>query len=280
MISMPNPELFRIGPLAIRWYGIFAALGMLAWFQLQAWRAPKYGFKTEDVSDFTFVTIVSGLIGARLAYVLRFWNSEFSGRSFLEVFKVYEGGLVFYGGFIGAVLCCILYCRHRKWSLANVADLTAPALPLGHALGRIGCLLNGCCFGVPYSGPLATTYPPSNVTMNYVQRKLGVLPPDANYCASTFPIEGIASIFNVFLCLFLLWLERRKKFKGLLFPIYMGLYAMGRFCIEFGRGDSIVKIWGMTPGQRTCACIFPIACIWFIFGYFYQKRKNAKTGNK
>ena len=94
-----SPEVFSVGAIHIRWYGVMAACGLLSGLLLMQRRCGRYGFTRDNVSDLTFWCMVFAIIGARALYVIRFWDEGFAGRSFLSVFKVYEGGLVFFGGF-------------------------------------------------------------------------------------------------------------------------------------------------------------------------------------
>lgn len=260
---MIDPVAFTLGPFAVRWYGICIALGMLAAFQLQLWRAKRYSFTPEQVSDITFVAMSAGLVGARVFYVIRFWQQEFASRPW-DMFKVHQGGLVFYGGFLGAVLALAIFAWRRRWQLWRLADLMAPALALGHAFGRIGCLLNGCCFGFVYGGWGAIRYPALvNGCLNgvtYVQMEKGLLTPTADmvWTLPTFPLAAVAAVGNLTLALLLLWLEKKNLFAGRLFLVYVVLYTCGRFLLEFGRGDYLQKTAGMTPAQITCLWLLPV----------------------
>jgi phosphatidylglycerol:prolipoprotein diacylglycerol transferase len=276
---MVHPVFLSLGPLELRWYGLCVAAGMVAAYVLQLKRAHKFGFKPDDVSDITFTGVCAGLVGARLLYVIRFYD-EFRGAP-LDTLKIYKGGLVFYGGFLLAIVALLLLSWKRHWDLGKLADLLAPALPLGHAFGRIGCLLNGCCFGFPYEGPLAIRYPAfvGENAMNPVldtQLRQGLLPfsPDLTLCHPTFPIEGVAALANLCLCGVILWLEHKKHFEGRRFLIYLILYAAGRFLLEFGRGDYLSKTWGLSPSQLHCLWLLPLAVVLFVWT---GRRKASKT---
>ncbi|MDD4098179.1 MAG: prolipoprotein diacylglyceryl transferase [Lentisphaeria bacterium] len=278
---MIDPVAFKLGPLAVRWYGICIAAGLVAGFNLQLWRAKKYDFTQDQVSDITFLAMGAGLVGARLLYVLRFWQQEFAGR-FWDIFKIHQGGLVFYGGFLGAVLALVLLAHRRRWPVWRLADLIAPALALGHAFGRIGCLINGCCFGFPYHGPGAIRYPAwTDGFLNSVvavQAEKGLLQPAADlaWSAPTFPLEGVAALGNLAICLILLWLEKRQWFRKRLFLAYIVMYTVGRFLLEFGRGDYLVKIAGLTPAQITCLWLLPAVAAVYAIAAFWSKR-HPKT---
>ena len=263
-----DPVAFHLGPLTIRWYGIFVALGFLGGYLLMQIRASRYKVSKETAADVAFAALIGGLIGARLFYVIEFWDEEFRGH-YLDIIMIQRGGLVFYGGFMGAAALIALWGRHRKWPMRSLADLVAPAIPLGHALGRVGCFLNGCCFGLPWAGNLSVTYP--GVTADgyingplHVQRLKGVVEADALTCHSVFPIQLVASAVNLSLCAILLLLERKRCFEGRRFPVYLVLYSAARFSVEFGRGDYIGSTAGLTPAQVVCLFLFPAGLAWFV----------------
>lgn len=257
MISI-DPIAFSVGPISIRWYGVMAATGLVCAYWLMSRRAKRYAMTGNDVSDLLFWAMLAALVGARTLYVVRFWNEEFASRSFFTVFKIYEGGLVFFGGFAGAAIAVIVLSLIRKWELWRAADLMSPPLALGHAFGRIGCLLNGCCYGFFYSGPLAFKY--------------------EHTPQGTFPLQLCSSIGNILICLCLLWLEKKDYCKKRLFLAYMVLYNIGRFLIEFGRGDYPKEqlLFGLTPAQVTCLWLLPCITAVYAVAFYMQKGRDAK----
>ena len=257
MISI-DPEVFSVGPLSIRWYGVMAAIGLSCTYFLMSRRAKLYNMTVNDVSDMVFWAMLAAIGGARTLYVIRFWKEEFAARSFLAVFKINEGGLVFFGGFAGAAIAIVVLSLIRKWELWRAADLIAPALALGHASGRIGCLLNGCCYGFDYSGPLAFKY--------------------EHTVHGTFPLQLCSSVGNIVICLVLLWLEKKGRCKKRIFLTYMVLYNIGRFVVEFGRGDYPKEqlLCGLTPAQVTCLWLLPCVVAVYLVAFFISKRRNAK----
>jgi phosphatidylglycerol:prolipoprotein diacylglycerol transferase len=271
---MINPVFLQVGKLSIRWYGICTALGLLAGYFLQLCRAKRYSFTKDMVADLTFFCMLGGVVGARLAYVLRFWQQEFAGGNPLRVFMVWEGGLVFQGGFIVAALVGMALVKLRKWNLANTADLIAPALPLAHAIGRIGCLINGCCFGFLYEGPFAVHYPVDGNSVLYIQQQQGLLPPEATQCGGTFPVAGLEALCNVLICLLLLFLEKKKILEGRRFLLYILLYSTIRFMLEFARGDYLSRPFGLTNAQVTCLWIIPLTAFTWIALHFWNKQKT------
>lgn len=254
---MISPVCFELGPISVRWYGVLTALGALACFSLMIWRSKKYSVKKDHIGDVMLITMVAAVIGARLFYVVRFWNDNFAHRPFSAVFKVWEGGLVFQGGFIFAALAIIAYTFFKKIPLGQLGDLFAPALPLGHAIGRIGCLINGCCYGfLPYDGPCAVYYDFSR--------------------ANHFPAQAVEALGNVIVCVALLALEKFKIAKDKLFLVYLMAYTVLRFAVEPLRGDyPIDQEWnGLTPGQYHGLWQLPLLLVIYVALTFYAKRKN------
>ena len=246
-----DPVAFHFGPLSIRWYGIFFALGFLAGYQVLQWRAKKSRIGVDAAATLTFIGIIAGVLGARLFYVITNWREQFSG-NWPEIIRIDHGGLVFYGGFIVSSLSLLAYCLWKKHPLGETADLFAPALPLAHAFGRIGCLLNGCCYGRVTDAPFAWHYPH------------GVIANDAG----VIPSQLFEAIANLGIMTLLLLTEKRLPRRGQLMAFYLMLYAGMRFGLEFLRGDYPADqlLWGrFTPAQGICFILFPFGiALWFI----------------
>ena len=157
-----HPIAFKLGGLAIHWYGVMVALGFLAGLWTASRRALRTGIAAEKIIDLGPWLILGAIVGARGLYVISYWRESFAGQPFGEIFAVWHGGLVYYGGLIGASLAGLLYTRLKKLPLGKVADILAPSIALGHVFGRIGCLLNGCCYGRACTLPWAIQFPPGN----------------------------------------------------------------------------------------------------------------------
>src|SRR4051812_44164138 len=132
-----HPILFQIGPITLRTYGALVAMAFLVALRMARWAANWRRVNETNFMDLAVLLIFSGLLGARLFYVL--FNASYFLEHPLEVFKVWEGGLVFYGGFFVAAVAGLLFVKRRRMSVAVVADCVAPALALGQAIGRLGC---------------------------------------------------------------------------------------------------------------------------------------------
>ena len=216
-----HPILLQVGSLKLYTYGFFVALGFIIaiWFTKR--NARFYGVPDQMVSDLFLTVLISALAGARILYVLI--NIDAYRDNFLDIFKIWNGGLVFFGGFIGGALGAIIFLRIKKMDIWKTADVISPGLALGHSVGRFGCLFAGCCYGKSCSLPIAITFTnpdslaPLNVPLHPTQ------------------LYMIASNFVLFLIL--LAIQRRKRFNGMVFLSYIMLYSAFRSIIEFFRGD-------------------------------------------
>jgi phosphatidylglycerol:prolipoprotein diacylglycerol transferase len=229
------PILFHIGPLTIRTYGAMVALAFLAALQVARAAARVRKIGETFLLDLVALLILSGLLGARLLYIVV--NLSYFREHPWESFKVWEGGLVFYGGFILAALVGVVFTRYRGYDVGETADCLAPALALGQGIGRWGCFFAGCCYGKPTSLPWAVTFKdPASLA------PLGV---------QLHPVQLYESIGNLLIAA-LLWLqlEHRKETHGDIFWFYVFLYGVLRFAMETLRGDDRGPLHGgLAPSQ-------------------------------
>lgn len=234
-------------------YGLAVAVGIAVAILLAARQAPRYRVDQGQVLDLSFWLLVAGLGGSRLAYVLlnapdfaRLCASGGVGnldRPAMAVFKdcaaplrVWDGGLVFYGGALAAAAVAWWYGRRRGWSFAVLGDMYAPGLALGHAIGRLGCFGAGCCFGKPGGGALGAAFPPGSVAHDHLA-SLGVMAPNAALTPPLHPSQLYESAALIGLGLGLLVLGRNKRFHGQVILAYVAAYAGLRFLLELYRGD-------------------------------------------
>jgi phosphatidylglycerol---prolipoprotein diacylglyceryl transferase len=217
-----HPIALQLGSLTVHWYGVMIALAFLAGLWTATRRARRENIPGEKIADLVFWIMLAGMIGARAVYVTTYW-SEFARQPFSEIFMIQHGGLVYYGSVIGAALAYIIYVLWKRLPGWKIADILAPSIALGNAFGRIGCLLNGCCYGRACDLPWAIRFPEDNP----------IHPP-------TFPVhptEIYDALLNFALYLGLAWLFRHKKFDGQVFAAYLIGYALLRFTVEYFRGD-------------------------------------------
>ena len=246
-----HPIAFYLGSLPIRWYGVMMALAFLAGLWTATRRARLANVPDDVIADVTLWLMAGSIIGARFVYVTTYWKTEFADQPFSEVFMIQHGGLVYYGGFIGATVAGIIYLAGKKLPVWKIADVLAPSIALGSVFGRIGCLLNGCCYGRACDLPWAIHFPADHET----------------HGAAVHPTEIYDALLNFILYLVLARLFRRawksrmedggwkieggQRVKspsaifhppasfadGQVFALYIIGYAICRSIVEFFRGD-------------------------------------------
>jgi len=157
------PAISEAEGLPIRAYGVMMLLAAVSGTMLAAWRAKRVGLDPEMIFSLAFWMIGLGIVGARAFYVIQYWQQSFHkptiGETVSAIIRVNEGGLVVYGSFFGAVAAIIIFVRRNRLPLLPICDLLAPSIMLGLSLGRIGCLLNGCCYGGACDLPWSVTFP-------------------------------------------------------------------------------------------------------------------------
>ncbi len=270
-----HPIAFPVGSLTITWYGIMVAAGFLSALWLASRRAPYGGLRGETVLDLGPWIIIGGIVGARLLYVMTFWRERFAGQPFTEVFTVWRGGLVFYGGFIGATLGAILFALIKKVPMWKMGDVMAPSIPLGYAIGRIGCLLNGCCYGKECNLPWAIHFPPNVPT----------------YPHGVHPTQIYDAMLGLVLFFLLVRWFRRKSFDGQIFAAFLIGYGCLRFFVELFRGDyppdQLLLGGRITPAQVVSVGMLSVGALlwrWLprppapIRGKPAQSHSNAQAG--
>ncbi len=229
------PIFLQIGNFTIRTYGAMVALAFLVSLNLARLTAKTRRIGESFLLDLIAILIVTGLLGARLFYILV--NLSYFREHPAESFKVWEGGLVFYGGFLLAAIVGIIYTRYKGYNVADVADCLAPSLAIGQGIGRWGCFFAGCCYGKPSALPWSIHFShPASLA------PLGI---------ELHPVQLYESL-GCFLIGGVLWrlLVRTKETHGEVFWLYLLLYGALRFVVEFYRGDDRGFIWGgLSPSQ-------------------------------
>ncbi len=214
------------------------AIGLAASWALALRHAPYYGISTDRLEKLLMISVISALISAHGLYVIQY--PEQFENPILEFFLFFESGKIWYGGFLGGILALTLYAKFNKESMLKYTDYLSPYVALAHAIGRIGCFLNGCCYGKPNQA-WGMQFP-------------GMAQP-------VIPTQLISSAF-LFMLFFIL-LRLRKKLKntigsGIVFAIYLLIYSCFRFLIEFIRGDNVPVYTGLRFSQWVSILLFMI----------------------
>lgn len=248
---------FKLGSnITIYWYGIMVALGFVCAVSMLMLNRKHANVDSEQISDIALYGMISGIVGARIFYVVQFWD-QYRG-NLLEIIRIDHGGLVFYGGLICTISVLLIYCLRKKLVVLNVLDIFGPALAIGHAFGRIGCFMNGCCYGKPSDISCAVRFPE------------GSAPAAAFPGRSVHPVQLYEAAFNIVLAAVLFLLLRKAKLKpGMIAAIYLIAYGVARFLFEFLRGDHKYFAFNLvTPSQSIC----PIVLLAGIALLIYSKK--------
>lgn len=255
------PILFHIGSYAVRTYGLVILLAVFLGFETAITLA-RYTAKDLEVhlSSLAFGVLVGGIVGARAWQVL-FFTPAFYFVHPDQILAIWNGGLSIQGGIVGGLLFGIWYSRKHQLNFWRVADLLAPAVILGQAVGRIACLLNGDAFGSPTGRGFGLIYPPG--TGAYATFGSQPLWP-AEIWEGQMDLVIFAIIFS---------LSRKKMPQGVLFLIYNILYAVGRLALEYLRGDS-PRYFGWTAAQWTSMVVIVVAVILILWLCAKKRRER------
>jgi phosphatidylglycerol---prolipoprotein diacylglyceryl transferase len=215
------PIFFEIFNIKIYTYGFFVAMGFLAGITLAKKEALRLSEDPEKITDLCFYILLFSIIGARIFYV--FTNPELYIRRPLEIFKLWNGGLVFYGGFLAALVVGIIYVKKHNLSILKTADILSPSIALGHFIGRIGCFFAGCCYGRICELPWAVRF-----THEHTLAPAGIY---------LHPTQIYSALSNLIIFIIIMNIRKFKKLDGQVFLIYVMIYGIMRSIIEIFRGD-------------------------------------------
>ncbi len=255
------PDLFSIGPLTIHTYGLFVALGFTVGLLVMIRLGRTEGIGSQQIMDVGFIIILWAVIGSRLTYALI--NFSYYITHPIDIFKVWQGGLVFSGGLIGVVLGMSWYIRRHHLSILKIGDLCGPAASIGESIGRIGCFMAGCCYGQPtdVKWGIVFTHPQSLAPLN-----IGL-----------HPTQIYHSLSDLIIFVVLMVLHARKKYEGQVFLWFLILHSVARLFIERFRGDDR----GMIPGTDMSAT--QLVTILILIGsvamlFILKSRKEKESG--
>lgn len=241
-----DPIAFEIFGLPIRWYGILISTGVILGAIIAIKESRRIGFDEEKLLDMLIFAVPTAIIGARLYYVIFSWNDYKNNLS--QILNIRGGGLAIHGAIIGAVLVALIFCKVKKIDFWLIADIAAPSLILGQAIGRWGNFINQEAHGGPTDLPWGIIVEGQKVH-------------------PTFLYE---SFWNLLVFIFLIWFRKHKaKFRGQVFLLYLILYSFARFFIEGLRTDSLYF------GPIRVAQLISIAIIAFAAVIYYIRSKKS-----
>ncbi len=245
------PRLFEIHGFSLPTYGLLVSLGVLAGLFVIFKVARQQGLDPDQMWNLGALVILAGIVGAKVLLIVEDWGYYAAHPSQMFSLSVLQSGGVFSGGLVAAIAVAFWYVRRNHLPFLRTCDVFAPGLALGHAFGRTGCFAAGCCYGKPTTEPWGVTFT-SPLAHQWVGTPLGVrLHPTELY-------EMVVEIIN-FLVLY--WLVRHKKFEGQVIGLYMVLYGIARYFIEFFRGDlsGTMIFGGLMTGTQFIALLMVVA---------------------
>jgi phosphatidylglycerol:prolipoprotein diacylglycerol transferase len=257
--------LLKLGPITIYSYGFLLMLAFLVGTWLATRRAQQSRVSPEVILDLVAYILIAAILGARLSYVGLQW--DYFREHLSEIPKIWTGGLTYHGGLAAATLIGAWFCWRRRHSFRRLADILTPSVPLGYAIARVGCFLNGCCYGAPTALPWAFQFHDPPVT--------GPL------TAPSHPTQLYASLINLAIFAIVWQVAKRKKAHGQVFFSYLALYSIYRFGIEFLRKGytAEVMIAGLTQAQVVSLLTFAVGVALFVWAGRNPVRDGA-TGRR
>ncbi|MEI3597461.1 prolipoprotein diacylglyceryl transferase [Oceanobacillus sp. SE10311] len=258
-----NRVMLELGPFTVYWYGVIIAFGALLGIYLAMREAERLGWNKDTIIDFVVYAIPIAIITARIFYVTFEWE-RYSGGPFWKVFAIWEGGIAIHGAVLGGVLTAIVYTRVKKLSFWKLADIIAPSLILGQAIGRWGNFMNQEAHGGPVSEAAYNNF--LQYLPDFIMNQMTI---GGVMYHPTFLYE---SIWNILVFIFLLLLRKYNPTRGLIFLNYLIFYSVGRFFIEGLRTDSLYIVEGLRTAQVVSVTLIVLGIILIIY-----RRKTVTT---
>lgn len=242
-------DLFSIGPLTVRGYGLMIAIGVIAAYIVAERRAKNRGMRHDLIIDLAIWCLLSGVAGAKLLFILVHLGEIIADPSTL---LPVTSGFLMYGGILGGVLAAYIFCRRKGLRFAEYFDLIIPSVALAQGIGRIGCLLSGCCYGIETQSAFGIVFHDSQFAPNGVP----LVPTQIISCVLDLALFAILIMFS----------NRKKRPDFQVFSLYLTLYGFGRFFMEFIRGDTNSgTVWFLTTSQVMSAGMFIAGLALLIF---------------
>ena len=266
-----HPDLFSIGPITVKTYGFCMALGFFAAWQVLGRLCRRSGRNPEAFSNLVVLLLIGGVLGSRVAYVIEHWSAEFAAHP-ADVVKVWQGGLMFYGGLILDIAIYFAWCILKKEKMLEVADLLSAVIPLGHAFGRVGCFFYGCCYGRQCGAAWAVAFPRGSPAW-HEQAQAGLIPWSATASLPVLPTQFVeaAALLVLFALVIMAYRRFHADLAGFSTGCYLAGYAVVRFGMEYLRGDPRAAALGMSIGQILSVLIF-FAGLAFMVVAFCRKK--------
>lgn len=283
-IAFPNlgiylknvPKSFSIFGFEIALYGVIIGIGVLSGVLMAAHVAKKEKVDPDIIWDFAIYAIIFSIIGARIYYVVFAWDTY--KNNLIDIFNIRKGGLAIYGGVIAAFLTLWIYCKIKKASFLQLADICVPGLVLGQIIGRWGNFTNREVFGEYTNSLLAMRLPIDAVRASDISEKIARNIVEGTNYIQVHPTYLYESLWNLALLCLMLWYRKHKKFEGEMWLLYLGGYGLGRAWIEGIRTDTLfIPHTTIAVSQVLAIVLFVVAVVADVLIRLRQKKKLGTT---
>lgn len=247
-------------PWELHSYGVLIAIGFLLAMILASREARREGEDPDRIIDLAFYVLLTGLAGARLLYIVTKLPEYIESPA--RVLRFWQGGLVWYGGFIAAALYVAWYCRKHRLPFFKYADIVVPYMAMAHAFGRIGCFAAGCCFGAPTTGPWGVVFPDGSI-VHQAQQSVGLVAL-ADAPLPVHPTQLYEAVVELVLFAVLLWVRGRKRYDGQVFLLWLIAYPVARSLIELARGDLERGVYVLSTSQYLSVAVAAVAAVLYL----------------
>lgn len=258
-----NRVFIEIGPLTIYWYGLIIATALFLGLYIATREAERLGLKKDIMVDLVMFAAPIAILFARIYYVIFEWE-QYKYGPWWKIIAVWEGGIAIHGALIGAVLTAIVFARVKKLPFWQIADIAAPSLILGQAIGRWGNFMNQEAHGGPVSEAAFSNF--HQYLPDFIMNQMCI---NGTYYHPTFLYE---SVWNIGIFILLLFLRRYNPLRGEIFLTYISIYSVGRFFIEGMRTDSLY--FGLLRQAQLISIVMFVVAVAFII--YRRKTKTVK----
>jgi phosphatidylglycerol:prolipoprotein diacylglycerol transferase len=263
------------GGIKVFGYGVMLVLAFLGSMWIASWRALREKLNPDLILDMAFWLFFVGLVGARLFYCIQYWGRGVN--NLLDVFQYWKGGIVYYGGILGGVIAFFVYRHYRPFPLRPYLDVMAPAIAVGTLFGRLGCFLNGCCYGDVCNLPWAVSFPKPSPPWEY-EVNHGFIPPEATQSLWLHPTQLYSALDALIIFLLLLAYYPLRRRDGEVMGLLIVTYPITRFLIEYLRNDEGVFFAGLTISQNI-SIVLLLGGLLYWFWLSRLPRKAAETAD-
>lgn len=254
-------DILSIGPLTVRGYGLMVGIGVLVALWVGDRRAKSKGLNGDLIYGLTFTTVILGFLVAKILYIITEWDGFVKD----PMSYVAGNGFVVFGGIIGGAVVIWAYCKWKKMDFLRYLDLMIPSIALAQGFGRIGCFLAGCCYGKETDSWFGVTFTHSQFAPNHVK---------------LFPSQLVMSAGDFVIAAILLHYAKQDRSKGKTSALYLMLYSLGRFFVEFTRDDDRGFVGALSTSQFIGIFIFVVGAVAFFGLIPMRERKIAKVSSE